>query len=533
LGVLPGNGDDFLIPNSALQNPVISTNLAPIFNDITIESNRNLIVNANGSINIDGILNNSGTITVNSGGSLVQTINSTLAGAGNYNVKRAIPTGQRFFGSPIQNQNVGSIGISATGSNGAQVIPVQTPSPFRCNADSVASNSPYGNIMEMTENAIPIDNCAQSLWNVKSLGNYSNGRGYAAYANTATTLNFNGTVNNGVVTYTGLTRQAGLIDQWNGPQTRGWHIVSNPYPSPIRLSNGDLGPDFDNAVYLFDGTSFSSVSLNVTDAVIAVGQGFQIRKSVAGGTADFTLSNDFREAGNPTFFSQNSSITQYMNLILTGNNQQKSAMIYFDGNASSAFDPQYDANCLFGLPSTSLIYTTEQNGEILSVDARPDLASNPQQTIPIGIYDAVPGNFQLSFESMATLGQPVFLEDLKLNSFQPITDSSVYSFTTVSGDARDRFLLHFLGNPTAIKNENHGQVSLFPNPTNQNTSLLLNSGHGFNTVEVIDVSGRTVLSKTINKSENLITLNTLNLTAGVYFVKLMGASQHTIKFIKY
>lgn len=533
LGVLPGNGDDFLIPNSALQNPVISTNLAPIFNDITIESNRNLIVNTNGSINIDGILNNSGTITVNSGGSLVQTINSTLAGSGNYIVKRAIQSGQRFFGSPIQNQNVTTIGISATGSNGAQVIPVQTPSPFRCNADSVAANSPYGNIMEMNENAIPIDNCAQSLWSVKSSGNYSNGKGYAAYANGATTLNFSGTVNNGTVSYTGLTRQAGLIDQWSGPQTRGWHLVSNPYPSPIRLTNGDLGPDFDNAIYLFDGTSFSSVSLNVSDAVIAVGQGFQIRKSVVGGTADFTLNNSYREAGNPTFFSQNASITQYMNLVLTGNNQQKVAMIYFDGNASSAFDPQYDANCLFGVPNSSLIYTTEQNGELLSVDARPDLSSNPQQTIPVGIYDAMPGNFQLSFESISTIGQPVYLEDLKLNTLQQVTDSTIYPFTTVSGDSRDRFLLHFFGNPTAIDDKNDYQITLFPNPTNQNTSLLLNSGHGFNAIDVIDVAGRIVLSNTIKQSDNLITLNTLNLNAGVYFVKLMGASQQTIKFIKY
>jgi uncharacterized delta-60 repeat protein len=533
LGILPGNGDDFLIPNSALQNPVINANLSLIFNNVTIESNQNLTINTNGSIIIDGILNNSGTITINSGGSLVQTINSTLVGSGNYNVKRAIPAGQHFFGSPIQNQNTSSIGINATGTNGAQVIPIQAPSPYRCNADSVALNSPIGNIMEITENAIPIDNCAQSLWSVKSAGNYTNAKGYAVNASTPTTLNFNGTINNGTVTYAGLTRQAGLIDQWSGPSTRGWHLVSNPYPSPIRLTNGALGSGFDNAVYLFNGTNFNAVSLNVSDAVIAVGQGFQIRKSSVGGTSNFTLNNGFREAGNPTFFSQNASITQYLNLVLTGNNQQKAALIYFNENATTAFDAQYDANCLFGLPTNSLIYTTEQNGELLSIDARPGLNSLPQQTIPVGIYDGIPGNFQLSFEGVGTLAQTVYLEDLKLNTIQQISDATNYPFTTIIGDTRDRFLLHLFGNPTLIKEEKLSEIKLFPNPTKDLTTLVFNGENNYHNLDVVDLSGRVVLSKPINSSNNTLTLNTEMLNTGVYFVKLIGETQATLKLLKY
>ena len=534
MGILPVSGDDILIPNAASQNPVISTNLAPVFNDVTVESSRNLIINANASINIDGVINNSGTITVNSGGSLVQTINSTLAGAGNYNVKRAIPAGQRFLGSPIQNQNVSTIGINAAGTNGAQVIPVQTPSPFRCNADSVAANSPYGNIMEMNENATPIDNCAQSLWSVKSTGSFNNGRGYAAYTSATTTLNFNGTINNGVLSYTGLTRQSGLIDQWSGPQTRGWHLVSNPYPSPIRFTNGDLGPDFDNAIYLFDGTSFTSVALNVSDAVIAVGQGFQIRKAVVGGSANFTLDNDLREAGNPTFFSTNPYITEYINVVLGGGNLPSSTMIYFENNATSSFDAPYDANRLFGLTSNALLYTKEQNGELLAVDARPSLVNEPNQSIPLGIYDATPGNFQLSFENISSTGALTYLEDLKLNTMQPITDATVYGFTTEIGDSRDRFVLHFnYGIATALGNfNNENRVVLTPNPTDGNAMLKLNQNHGYDDVHIVDVSGRVVQHHNLLDGATTLSLNTQALATGVYFVQLRGNQQQTLKLVK-
>ena len=147
----------------------------------------------------------------------MQATGSTLAGSGTYNVQCAVPANVKFIGSPINNETVNGFGISPTGTNGGQV----KPSPSNpCNPDSVAHNSPYGNLMEIRENATVLNNCVQSLWHVKSSGTLTNGRGYSL-SSPATTLNFSGTVNNGTVIYAGLTRQSGNILDSDG-STRQW-----------------------------------------------------------------------------------------------------------------------------------------------------------------------------------------------------------------------------------------------------------------------------------------------------------------------
>ena len=276
-GGVPTSGAIVEIPSGRPRYPSLEVN--PTVADITIATNATLTIPSGQSLTVSGVLTNNGTITVNSGGSLVQGNGSTLAGTGTYVVQRDITAGQRFIGSPINNHSVNGFGILPSGTNGGQIIPVQSPAPDRCNANNIDANSPYGNIMELIENAVVIDNCAQSLWHVKATGNLTNARGYAVNATANTTLAFTGTVNNDDRNYGPLGRQAGSLDQWNGNNTttRGWHLVSNPYPSPITFTNGSLGADFDNQIQLFDGSSFTPFTLNSGSVTVAVGQGFQIR----------------------------------------------------------------------------------------------------------------------------------------------------------------------------------------------------------------------------------------------------------------
>ncbi len=504
------------------------------------------VVNIWGSLETNAALTNEGTIDIEATGGLTQGIASTLSNTGTMtcNIEVAQYAGGSFA-SPMNNYSVNAIPeLSPSGTNGAQIIPVQSPSSFRCNADSVAANSPYGNILELREDASLLDNCGQSLWHVKASGSFENARGYVftqvpTFGSRAE-LTYTGTVNNGAVSYSGLGRQnIPDIDQWDGlaTSTSGWHLVSNPYPGPITLSAATLtAMGFDAQIHFIGNGNFISVNPLAT-TTIAKGQAFQIRKTSVGGSASFALDNNNRTVNLLALpqYRQQQPQQQYVNITLANAQYENTAMVYFEEEATSAFDSKYDANRLFGAKHVPLIYTTEANGERLSYNALPLLEVGNTQTVPVGVYDgATAGEFTLSFDGITTLNATVMLEDLKLNTLQQVTEGSTYNFTTQAGDSRDRFLLHFEANlATGIINMTDQGVRLFPNPTTGETNLILTENHGFSKATVTDVSGRTVQTYELNKTNTKETLNTASLNNGIYFIQLTGSnSNQTLKLIK-
>jgi ELWxxDGT repeat protein len=502
-------------------------NTAAATNNIAINANATLTIPGGQSLSVNGLLTNNGTVTVQSGGSLVQATGSTLAGSGTYNVQRAVPANVKFIGSPINNETVNGFGIIPTGNNGGQVM----PSPSNpCNPDSVAYNSPYGNLMEIRENATVLNNCAQSLWHVKSSGTLTNGRGYSL-SSPATTLDFSGTVNNDTVTYAGLTRQSGtILDSDGSNPTMGWHLVSNPYPSPITLLGSNLTAlGFDGQIQRYNAGSWVSND-PLLPVTIAVGQGFQIRKTNVGGTANFTLTNALRTAANPTFYKTDPR-EHYLNITLANNTYSDSTMVYFMDDATDNFDADYDANRFVDESNKPMLYTFADN-ERLSYNALQTMNAGETKTVSLSARTGIAESYTLTFHDVATLNATVFLEDLKLNTTQPVNEGFVYNFTTATGDSRERFLLHFNANSVSgITQLNDGLVRLYPNPTNGTVALELNANIGFNEATVTNLSGITVQSHKLNSNKTQL-LNTSELPAGIYFITLSGASTQTLKLIK-
>jgi hypothetical protein len=517
---IPSNGTDVTINSGSSNYPQLEVN-ASVFN-INIANNANLIIKPNQTLTVNGTLTNNGTITVESGGALVQGAASTLAGTGNYIVRRAVNAGQKMVGSPINNHSVSGFGITPSGTNGGQIIPQAD-----CNATAIDPSSPYGDIMELREDASPIHNCTQSLWHVKSAGNLTNARGYAVNVAANTTLEFSGTINNGNISYANLGRLANLLDQPStGQQTGGWHLVSNPYPSPIRLTDFSLGAGWDNSVYFFDGTNFVTSQLSIADAVIPVGQAFQIRKSVVGGSANFSVTNSMREGGNPTFYAPAQLTQEHINVTLSNNQYQSKTTVYFEDGATSNFDPQFDAVKLFGAHYLPQLYTVETSAlaEKLAYNALTPLYQENQQSVVMGAFTPTAGDFQLTFDGSNTVSGTVVLEDKKLNTFTNITENLTYSFTTVEGDNMDRFVLHFDATPdnTSARNKMEGTIKMFPNPSADYTTLMFPEKHPFNTINVVDLSGRTVKTFEIINQNNALQIDTKEMNKGIYFVQILG-----------
>jgi len=131
-----------------------------------------------------------------------------------------------------------------------------------------------------------------------------------------------------------------------------------------------------------------------------------------------------------------------------------------------------------------------------------------------GCYDStlavVPINSTVTTNTYGTLGSGHFL-----NAFNPVA-------TTVSiTDTNSCYQL----NLSEIDLESQtSELLIFPNPANQGITITTNYSHDINVeIKIIDMLGQIILSKnerTIDNGHLLATINTENISPGIYFVKL-------------
>jgi hypothetical protein len=85
---------------------------------------------------------------------------------------------------------------------------------------------------------------------------------------------------------------------------------------------------------------------------------------------------------------------------------------------------------------------------------------------------------------------------------------------------------------TGIKNSNPGKskIVVYPNPINDNLTILFSAFEHIQKVDILDIQGRMVLSNTnIDIGQNTLKLDVSTLNTGIYFVKINNRSY---KFIK-
>lgn len=523
-GVPPVDAN-ILIPNTA-NKPVIS-GLSPIISNLTIDPGARLTVSSNGSLTVKGVLTNNSSapngVIVSSGGALVQTSSSTLAGTGNYTVNRTIPAAGpnntfRFMGSPISNISVGSFGIAGTGPNGGQVLPLAG-----CSPTAVQFASPFGNILELRENATPVFNCAQSLWHVKSAGTLENGRGYSMKVNPNATYSFSGTVNNGVVTVTGLTSNSGDInDHFTGPsQQRGWHLLANPYPSPIQITASDrTSQGFLGQIQIWNPASGSFVP-SVGTVTIPVGQGFQI-KNISGSTQSFTFTNDMRVATVGATFYDNEDWCNYFTTIrVNGNGYTDETVVFFHNLATDEFDNALDANKLPGNYFQPTLFTMAGT-QRMSYNGLPNPMAS--KVVPLNFAAGTNGTFTLEFNNLNTfpLSSMIFLQDLKTGVEINIREQNTYTFNGLASDNIDRFRIRF--EPSVSVNVQHNACN-----NSADGKITLQNPSSINWTAELYANNQLVSQKTVAAGEGQVLGS---LTAGNYLLNLVLGSYTTSQIIQ-
>ena len=418
------------------------------FNDILeIEKSGSSATVTSGTVEIMNILRlNSGVMNANgntvirstsSGTGLVDdfsdpSYNGVLTG--NLRVQRWLPSnGFHYIGSAVNTANVSELSeIGLYGPDGGQTVPQPD-----CNPNYLAYGSPYGAMFEWHEDG-PwlVPGCQQSGWFVRSAGTMTNARGYAIIGAAGQVIEIGGSEGNtselSTVTYSGLSN--------TNPTGDGWHMVSNPFPSPMVWYAPPSGFDGQAQIWQTSGSYNGTYQpmLPSPASLIASSQGFMVRTS--SGPSSFALPQSYRSLGDPPFYKEDLSNT--FDIIVQAEGFADKTRVRFGTDVTNGFDSMADANKLKARGAQPTLQT-RLRGIDYSINSL-SLEDHPM-TVPMDLIPGISGDFKFTAKHLDqfTVEAHVYLEDLKLNKIQELTINPVYTFSADESDDPERFLLHF------------------------------------------------------------------------------------------
>jgi hypothetical protein len=373
-------------------------------------------------------------------------------------------------------------------------------------------------------------------------------RGYAFQMGnsiTAKNIDMNGIVNNGNLSLS--------LSNHNLTYTKGFNLVSNPYPSPINwdATNGWTKTNIDNAIYFFDagttdqyGGTYSSYINKVSsdgkaNNIIPPMQGFFLHVS----SGSFPVSG-LLSISNPTRITELPQTYWHLNGLdlipllrlrakINGNKESDPTVIYFKQTSSDKFDSQLDAlkimNTDASIPSIYTISTEQQN---LSINAIPETDSCSH--IPLGVQMLQDGALSFFISDITPIPNNLYayLFDESTRKYLDLKQNSIYTFTLPAGIYEKRFSLVFSRNvfnsvqPSAELSQSIFQVF----GTGRNLQLILNLPVGEKAnINFINMAGQVLITKSYTQSGSYPI--SLLLPVGIYQVACYTSNGITTKQI--
>jgi hypothetical protein len=209
---------------------------------------------------------------------------------------------------------------------------------------------------------------------------------------------------------------------------------------------------------------------------------------------------------------------------MQGSDIQDEAIIEFHDQASEAFNPTLDAYKP-ELPGMNLSFSlVNELGDALSVHsfAKPDLTYE-DKIIPVKIK-AESGTYEISPEQLESFGNDVqfFIEDRFNKTITQLEEGKSFVFDVNSNpetSTTGRLTIIIRQSKATAAFDNLSSIRVFPNPSNgENVQVMLPKIEK-GSLEIFNMLGVNVLTKTIINSQSTIQLDNLNqLPAGVYTV---------------
>jgi PKD repeat protein len=355
-------------------------------------------------------------------------------------VTPGVGLGQRYFGSAVNNGVVSGLDGTYAGYPLGQII------PLACDPNELASSSPYSNLFEWNENTTFSTACSQEGWfAISASAPLSNARGYSGWMNDGSTLEVTGTPNTGSQSYGPLSNTNGLLN------ADGWHLLSNPFPSPMNVdaitADGFNSPQYYNAASgAFSGTFQPAL---VAGAEVPIMQGLVARTL---GANSFAPDNSSRVASNNPNFNKSTAWFDYrLNIELSVNGNSDITYVYFSADNTAQFDLIGDCVKRHSDIDKPTLFTKLENQELsLNGFNLNDLGTS----IPMGLIAPVNGTYTFSFDGMIDFpaNTTIYIEDKLMDEYHELSNCSYTFNVDVSENGTDRFMIHFVLPASFTKN---------------------------------------------------------------------------------
>ena len=482
LGV-PLAAQDALIPD-VVNQPVIST-VASV-NNLIIDAGASFDIAPTGQLTVTGALTNhagDGGFVLRSGASMI------------HNTAGVAATMERFFSgferwrlvaSPVANQSISGPWTPLSPSHGYDFY------DWREQTSTWRNQKVAGNLIT----------------------HFVPGRGYLVSFQAANlTQSFAGVLNIGDVTVP--------VTKLNTGAFRGANLLGNPYPSSIDWHLAVHTLFVDHFAYIYDpfagggGGDYVPLSGANPGALIAPNQGFFVLKRDPG-TANFTFTNDMRRHGG---VFRSAPADPVISITLQQGEFYDRAQIVQLQDATTARE-RSDALKFFSFnPMMPQVFSMSSDAVQLDVNSTAPISE--AASFNIGVLTPVTGTYTLQVEGLQEIlaGRPAFLLDRVTGVSHNLREQSRISFHAVqSSTAVERFVLNFV-QPTGVGNfPEDATVVYFANGM---LHMQFAAEERNRQLQVIDLSGRVVLSKSLHGMGNVVSVP-LQIDNGVYIVRITG-----------
>ena len=321
-----------------------------------------------------------------------------------------------------------------------------------------------------------------------------------------------------------------VTNSQSGASDNGWNLIGNPYSATLDWNSVSLGSSVNGAIYVWDPANSQYMSWTTLGGVnggsqyIPPMQAFWVQTTSGGtGTAydvSTTMSSNTLTTQSPTFQKSQNDILRLSVLDLTDTSKSDETIIANVLGSKDGFDESIDAWKLHNDGGNPNIYSFHIDDK-LAINAV-DLC-NPK-VIPMGIDAPQSGSmFQLSLEQVVNADlYNVLLEDKHLNTFTDITKTT-YSFQYGGWpNNTTRFNLHLSATNSIGVDEILEDNSYIYQHENQ--VFIHSEADLYTAYEIWAIDGRLIQKGRISTSVTKFTKP----QTGLHIIKLIGNSNNYI-----
>lgn len=359
------------------------------------------------------------------------------------------------------------------------------------------------------------------------------------------TATFKGLLNQGEITVTGFDAPDGFLSYtFHNESADGLNLLGNPYASAIDWESSGTSPgdaieltNVGSSIYMLDPVTRTygtyqkgGLATGTATRYISSGQGFMVQATADQPKLIFRETAKVDQQPLPLLMGRPHSVLnrQIIHMELRKDTVNKDdILLFFDKKNKAAYDHEEDSLDPGGLNAILDLSSLASNGEILSINALPEMGSVPEVRLfthtttsgELGMYwnaDDISSQFELLFE------------DRLLQTSKNMRKETAYHFVVNKADSttfgKNRFRILIKENKIATMEtpdepERPGG-KIFPNPAHDHIYAEFPVECSFIKSTVIDAAGRRVIEKTFrNSGEGWYLLNTSKLKPGAYILR--------------